>query len=664
MWKTWAGRDYFLNIFQYLCVLLAIVITFMTLAYTLGTDVGYPKGQFFMSNTYLAGYSLDNALATYSPISTPLSEQSISNTFYQCLMFAEVGIDDYYKCKSGSVEDYTTCINGLYTAERRKNRMVKAVRDILGSYKGDMYAYSQLPNILTSQQDLSGFAALTDSNRLALKTQLGALSSPLSTDILTAITTAEQATGVAACMNTVAKSSLKLSVVDGSKTVQNSLNIDVDSIFDYLWYCAADTVYTEPVQKIAYEKCTAQTAWPIKDVLQGPYSTTLMGSYNKYFVCIVAIWLLCSFLVYTLDLGVDGSKPTPNGKPSHALSRAGKGLVGFGLVWNVGLLILVFVVGFSSADYWPMSIQTLMISLFFTLSACIYFGRELYELFYLEDKEFSAYNAVQNLRLFAPAAARPMYTSRSLQGYMRVSKQVSNMELQPEQYLPLVAPVWSDALFFVDGLLFLAVVGTGTTDLVTADVVICVFVMLIIALNNSALVRLLYEGYVCEPPHNDDEKKATDVYNQNSFRLLSRQELQDKEQKALQAVRVMAVLSNFIGLLLQVIILYICIKRFGFNSVTIFVLLATTIPQLIWLALSFTLEFQGIEDASAVFTVINLIFLWNSALRGAFAWVIWANINVEYKKNLEDEDSLFNLFKMIGMEKPQKNSAGAITSYS
>lgn len=645
----WTTQDYVFNITHLITLVTGLVFTIVLMANTLGANSD--RAQFFITNTYLSTYASNNPLGTYTPISDPLTEFSIRNSYYQCLRFAEVGIDTKYNCKSdGTLDSYIACVNGLNANATKYQTMMWEIKRILGEYKGTSYDMAQLPSMFTSDPNFAALTAALASNdmRVALKNQLGLLATPLATDLLAAITQSEAATGIPACLSSSISSNRDFNL----QTLQGNLELNVDAIFQYLWKCASDTVYTEPVQKMAYDKCFPLETWPAKDVLQTPYTQTLFGSYNKYFVTIVAAWLLCSFVVYTCP-GLP-SNPTVNGKPENFYARAGKGLVTFGFVWNVGGVIMVLARSFSSADSWnnfPMSIQTVLMTSFFSITALLYFGREIYELFFLaQEKGF----AFPYQRMYAQANPQRYFSTRGLTGFMRVASDSTSSELNEAQYIPLVAPVWSDAFFFVDGLLFLGVVGT-VYDTVTIDIVQCVFILLVIALINSVIVRVLYEGYINETP------ETSSIHARNNFRLFSRKELKSSEERPLQAVRVMAMLANIINVLLQVIVLWLCIKRFGFNFVTIYLLLSSTLPQLLWLILTFCLDFQRITSADASFRFISAIFLFSTIVRVVFIAIMGITFDYEYKLTVDNEDSLNNLFKLIGMEGPRN---AAVSTYS
>jgi hypothetical protein len=192
-------------------------------------------------------------------------------------------------------------------------------------------------------------------------------------------------------------------------------------------------------------------------------------------------------------------------------------------------------------------------------------------------------------------------------------------------------------------------------DTVTIDIVQCVFILLVIALINSVIVRVLYEGYINETP------ETSSIHARNNFRLFSRKELKSSEERPLQAVRVMAMLANIINVLLQVIVLWLCIKRFGFNFVTIYLLLSSTLPQLLWLILTFCLDFQRITSADASFRFISTIFLFSTIVRVVFIAIMGITFDYEYKLTVDNEDSLNNLFKLIGMEGPRN---AVISTYS
>jgi len=645
----WTQSEYVFNITHLLTLVISLLFTLWLLAATIGAKED--KSQFFMTNSFLSTYSSNNPLATYTPVSKPLTDFQITNSFYDCLRYAEVGVDDRYKCNTYSVDTYKACVDGVVTTPIRLNTTVWEVRRVLGDYKGDRNDFLQLPSVFTSDTTFAQLGVILNNNdlRLSLKSQLALLATPLATDLLAVVTRSERATGVPGCLAATISNNAGM----GLNSVANNLDLNVDSIFKYLWSCASDTIYTEPVQKLAYEKCFPLDTWPAKDVLQNPYTDTLFGSYNKYFLASLAAWFLCSFIVYTHP-GM-ASNPTVNGKPEHFLARAGKFFVLFGFIWNCGALIMVFVRSFQPSDSWnnfPMSIQTVQVSLFFSITILIYFGRELYELFYLaNERGLDVRKYTQMFAQVAPYGAQQV--SRRLSGYMRVGRADAVRDSADEsQYLPLVAPVWSDAFFFVDGLLFLSVVG-NTPDVVTSDVVICVFLYLVVALTNSSIVRLLYEGYVNEVP------PASTAYASNTFRTFARSTLKSSAERSLQAVRVMAMLANIMGLVFQIALLWVCITRFGFSYVTLFAFFSSTLPQVLWFALTLLLDSEMLKEPSSFLKFTMAIFFVNTLVRVAFVANMAVTYDYEFKLTVDNEDSLNNMLKLVGMEGP-RNSAVSV----
>lgn len=644
-----------INIMHTVCLVAALLSTFLLMGFTFG--VNSDRSQFHMVNTYLSHYSASNVYATYLPVSYPVNESFISVNTYKCLMQAEVAVTDAYKCKADNIDNYIVCLEALSNTNYKYNSTINNIKKILGEYRGPAYEFSQLPNIFTSDPSLNGVYAILPNNnaRTTLKNDLYLLSTPLSTNILDSITRMEKGRRVSSCIASSMSQSTQIS------SVNRNISVNVNSIYDYLWQCVSDIIYTEPVQESAFKKCTAQSAWPGKDVLQNSYSLNLMSSFNSCFLTVVANWLLCSFLVYTF-WGKE-SASTVNGKPAEFFARAGKFFVLFGFVWNVGCVLMVFIQSFKSVDYWPMSIQTVGLALFFSITSCIYFGRELYELLYLAHEK-----GVQLFEMKGQAMNSKSYQLKPMQGFMRINEQIQNLQLKSEQYLPLIAPVWSDAFIFVDGLLFLGVLGT-VVDVVTVDVVICTLSLVLIAVVNSVLVRMIYEGYICEMPESltfpGQGLSQSTMFEEYKYRTYDRKKLKDSsvapEQACILAIRVMVMLTNIIGIILQIVVLYLCIKRFGFGSTaSLYVFFSSTIPQLLWLALTFSLDFQLITKVENIYGFVSVIFLINTIVRTSFIYTIIANVDVEFKKTIENDDSLNNLFQSLGALGERR---GEITMY-
>lgn len=608
-------RDIFFMGAHYVALLFSLVISIVVMSFILAADGEHSR--FHITNTYLSQYDSDSPLITYIPVSEPYTKDQVKDTFYTCLMTAEVATDDVYKCKKGDLSAYTTCINGLVTIPLRVKRMLASIKGILGDYEGDSVEVSQLPNWLTSVGTPTQLESVltSDTSRFALKQQLNLQSTPLSIRILEAIKSAEDMGGIPACLNTLSRTTL----------VEYSQAYDLSTAFDTLWKCTSDVIVVEPIQKRAYEKCIPLSAWPAKDIMQTPYTDTLFGSYNKYFLAWIGAWLMCSFAVYTAPGWP--SKPSLNGKPEHFFARAGKFLVIFGFIWNLAAVIIVLVRSFSPADSWkdaPMSIQTVLWTLLFTITASLYFGREIYELFFLSEGKspqifkgmFTSTSAVYQQQRYSTGKRY-----RALSAFMTVPE-APLTEVSDEQYTPLVAPVWNDAWFFVDALLFLAFAGISY-DVVTVDIVISVFCILAAALSNSALVRLLYEGYMNGGASNDN---------------------------SIFVVRVMAMIATIMGIILSLVVIILIGMRFKAGMLTFYTAATTLVPQVFWLVMALCLDAKIITSLKIFFRVLSSFFSLNLVIRASFLCYLVSNFNFDYDHTVKNDDSLEKLLGYINTE--------------
>lgn len=606
----------FFKVLHWISLLFIVALSFTILALVVGaTDQQIP---FHIENTILQKYDSDSLVNTYVPVSNPPTEDSVINNFYGCLLAAEVGVDNVYNCPTTDVTSYKTCIAGFANNSSKVKRMVTLIRSLLSDLKindNTAVEMQNLPNYLAASTTDVLTAQLTSNDaRTALKQQLVAQSTSLSIQILDIITQTEKMSGLSVCTDAVVSTQL----------TEYSAAYDLSTAFDRLWKCSSDIVITNSIQKRAYDRCIPLSAWPAKDVVQTPYTDTLLGSYNKYFTAWIGAWLLASFAVYTMPLL--SSPPTENGKPAYYFAQAGKIFVGFGFVWNLAAIITVLIYGFSPASNLknePMSIQTLLLTLLFSVTASIYIGRELYELFFLSE------GSTPNI---FPKFSAPRTSTRVLNGqrFHSIQAFINNpnkeQPLSDEQYTPLVVPVWNDAFVFVDILLFLSVIGT-TNDTVTIDLVVVAFCILATALSNSALVRLLQDCYVDVP--------AT---------------LSAELQVPTFVLRVMSMIATIVGLLFFIIAMIIVAMRFGNQVITWYIICTMLISQVYWLVYMVVLEMYQTISLQTFFRSMSAFFSFNVVIRCVFITILASTINNEYNATIGDSDSVKSLLNLINTE--------------
>jgi hypothetical protein len=592
----------------------ALVVTILCMSFITSADDS--KTPYHITNTFLSTFDSKSTLNTYIPLSKPLTREVVNSTFYTCLMNAEVAIDNIYKCKADNLDLYSTCINNLVTTNYKVVRMLRAIKTILGEYEGEANDVAQLPSWLTSVDTPATLESVltADNSRYALKKQLELVGTPLSVIILNAIVTAESLNGIPSCFAAVSTVSLK----------EYSTTYDLSTAFDSLWKCTTDVILVSEIQKRAYDKCIPLSAWPARDVMQTAYTDTMLGSYNKYFILWIAMWLMSSFVVYTSP-GYP-SPATPNGKPKLNFARAGKIFVTFGFVWNLAAILIVVIRTFVPASSFkdaPMSVQTALTTLFFTISASIYFGREVYELFFLSSEPPEFKYKGTSTKASSTLLRKRNVGGRVYQGIAAFMDPPSyNEDVPDEEYLPLVAPVWNDSWFFVDGLLFLTVAGMSY-DVVTVDIVVCVFCILATALCNSALVRLLYEGYI--------NRTSSQNVNESVF-----------------VIRVMSVIASVSGLFFSIIAMILVAMRFTTETISFYVAFTLLVPQVVWVSTVVIMEFNMIKKHKGFFWLTSIFFAVNVFVRCGFVaiWIL-ANFDRDYKLTSGDDDSLHKLLAFI-----------------
>jgi hypothetical protein len=204
------------------------------------------------------------------------------------------------------------------------------------------------------------------------------------------------------------------------------------------------------------------------------------------------------------------------------------------------------------------------------------------------------------------------------------------MELPDERFTPLVTPVWNDAFVFVDVLLFLAMAGT-TIDTVTIDLTINVLCILGAALTNSALVRLLYEGYI-------NVSKSAANRGESSPQL------------PIFVLRVMSVSAGIMGLLFALIVVILVGMRFQATTLTWYVSFSLLFPQVLWLVYWIILEVYNGNTLKHFFRTLSALFSYNVIIRGVFLIFLVTGIDNEYKATVGDSDSLKGLMAIINTE--------------
>ena len=618
--------------------LFAIAATLFLLGFAMNTSSD--NNPLFLTNTFLSTYYSDVPAVTFSPAGDPYTPNQISETYYNCLFEAQVGVNSLTGCKGDNFADYKTCLISKTTSDAyRREKYGHSVMEVLSAYRGEAWNISALPSLLTSANASQiGVDLGVPEKSAKLMSELMALDSVISRDLMQAIASVSNTIGIPGCLRQV----------DNSPGVLH----DITPVYDALWMCTAGLIHTESSNRHAFDQCIPQTAWPTLDVMQTPYTSTFLGSYNQHFVYITGMWLMCSFAVYSAWLKVE-SAPTANGKPLSLFSRAGKVLVTFCVVWNVAAVIMVLVRGFtkaSDANNFPMTIQTVIVTLFFAVKGVIYFGREAWEIFYYSGGVFQGANkqpaATGEIGTVRPQNSRYITyrQDNGLGAFMRVpGMYTENPEplLETEQYTPILVPAWSDCWVICDGLLFLGIVGTST-DVVTADVVMCFIYVFAAAVAHSSFIRLLDQGYINEVPSMVDGYK--DTYKENKFRSVAYSELSTsadykKEDLARQGLRVMAMVADIATLLFSFVYWYLIFSRYGSEPIILsYVVLSSVVPCVAWITFNLLLDFEYIYNY--LIYPAQYIFMYNVAIRSIFAFVIVSILTTDAKATFSDTDSL------------------------
>lgn len=586
----------------------AVLATIILLSISMGATS--EQNSLFLTNTFLSAYYSDVPAVTYSPAGDPYTPALVADTYYSCLYEAQVGVDQFGTCVGDNLKDYTACLIMTTTSlESRRKRAVAVVQEILGAYKGDTWNVSSLPSILTTSNLTTLGIDLTDpgepSKLATLLNTLSNIDSILSRDLIAGIKRTVYSMGIPGC----------LLQVDQNPGVLH----DIAPVYDQLWQCTASVVHTEISNSKAFGMCIPQSSWPALDVMQTPYSSTFLGSYNKHFVLVIGMWLMCSFAVYSAWVGADGSASV-NGKPRNFFARSGMFLTIFSFVWNFAAVIIVIVRGFTTSDNannFPMSIQTVMVTLFFTIVATMYFGRELWEIIRYSGGDPSSSrggNAGQPARRKKIRAGFPASFNGARGQYSHLSTFMSPTATGDEAYIPLLSPAWSDCLLLCDGLILLGIVGTSP-DVVTADIVACFVYVTAANAVHTAFVRLLENAYT------EDDKERT-------------------------SLRVMAMASNIAILMFSIMYWYLAFSRYGANALIIsYVILSSMIPCLVWLVINMLLDFEVI--LVDLLYPSQFVFIYQMTVRSIFAFVVVSTLRTDVDATFHNSDSLLAMVKYI-----------------
>jgi len=621
-----------------LLTLFAVAVTAAILITTMASKKD--ENSAYLTNSFLSTYYSDVPAVTFAPAGDPFTPSQVSDTYYGCLFKAQVGVNSAMNCKGDNQREHTLClITKTTSAEYRANRTIEAIYNVLSAYQGDAWNLTALPSFFTTTNITQLGIQLSSADMFQqMVVQLSTSNSIIGIDLREAIAAAAVNLGTPGCL----------------RSVQQGPGIlhDISPVYDTLWACTAGIIQTETANHRAYDMCIPQTAWPALDVMQTPYSSAFLGSYNKFFALLIGMWILSSFCVYSVWLMVE-SPPTLNGKPAFWFARGGKAFTIFATVWNAAAIIIIVVRSFSdpsNANYFPMTVQTVVVTLLFAFLSTVYFGREVWELFaYSDDSPVSSSGRGYQV-LPEPGQGNALRYSkpskRSTLGYfMRVPAEGTAANLESPQYTPLFAPTWNDCWVLCDGLLILGVIGYSQ-DVVTADLVMCFLHVLASAACSSSLVRLLYHGYINEVPATGD--RYTPVYDANKFRTAPAGELAGAN-KARQGIRVMAMTADIAQLLFSLVFWYLTMfTRYSKSPLIIgYVVCASLLPSVFWLILNLVLDNGYTYMQNSLYYPAQYLFVYNVFIRGLFAAIILADSATYSEDSLTSDTSLLVMLRHI-----------------
>ena len=621
----------------FVLVSLGMTVTLLGLTFTANSD----QNAAFLTNSFLSTYYSDTPSVTYAPAGDPYTPTQVADTYYACLFKAQVGVNADFGCKADNLADHTACLIAKTNSVGYKvNRTVDAIFSVLSTYPGDSWNLTTLPSFITAFNKTEIRLKLSAPwTWQYLRYSLSLVEGALAKDLLDILNVFDSDIGTQGCL----------------RSVQQGPGIlhDISPVYDTLWICTAGIIPTETSNHRAYDMCIPQTAWPALDVMQTPYASSFLGSYNKYFTLVVGMWLMCSFGVYSAWAGAP-SYATATGKPANMFSRGGKALTTLAFVWNAAIIVTILVRGFgnpANANYFPMTVQTVTVTLLFSSLATMYFGRELYELFaYSGPVPAGASASRRSSATVAPEPPGPPERLRYTQSrrgqqlgyFMRVPEQGSTAELFMPQLTPLFAPAWSDCWVLCDGLITLGIIGYSK-DVVTADLVLCFLYVLAAAAANASLARLLYNGYINEVPTSEGGYSALFNYRTESKPT--------GDNKQLDGIRVMAMVSDLASILFSMVYWYLMLRYATSSLLLIFyVVLSSVLPALAWLILNIALDYDWAFAKNSLFYPAQYIFIYNVAIRTLFVFIIALNFNTNSADMYTSDTSLQAMLYLFNLD--------------
>ena len=563
-----------------LVALLLLVATITLMALALGAPAD--RMPLHLTSTFLTAYHTDDPSATWVPPHEPSAPAQIADTYYACLHSAAVGFAAPVDCALDDLPAYRRCIDARTSSPEYRSRFVtmgakEVVRKSQADVQSDVLVYNAVMQALASPQAL-----------------LAASVSYLDQDTVYArglydlLARASNFRGVAGC----------LSRVDQDPAASRA----VPSLYSDLWDCTASVLHTDPAQAGAFHQCVPLSPWPTLDVMQTPYSTVFLGSYNKAFVLLVAMWLLTSFAVYTAWLGVE-TPPTTGGKPAALLARCGMGLTVFCALWNgLGGLVLVLVKAFApplDAGGFPMTLQTVLVTGVAALLGAGYFLRELWEQAGPAPDRDPA-SVAPGMPGASRASVSGGYTR--LAAFVRAPAAPVSVDLQDQQYAPLLAPAWSDAWLICDGLFLVGVIGTSN-DVVSGELVRCFLFVLYAAAAHTAFTRLFYEGYVNDVANKRDQRQAGIT------------------EASRRGLHITTLLANLAALAFAFPLWLLVVNRYaGSPLICTYVVFTSLIPRLAWLGYTICVDYDILPAALAA--VAQMAFIYSGLVRAVFVFII------------------------------------------
>lgn len=324
---------------------------------------------------------------------------------------------------------------------------------------------------------------------------------------------------------------------------RDSWNIGINQFQDNL------VDFSKFQEEIVYN-CLLPDQKPIVTVLQDKNSWWYLGNYNSALVLWTAVWIMCSFIVYTAYIPsaltrqpgeyTDSRIPKIKLNSADTWARTGYVITWIVVIWNALFVIILLTTVFrqkSAGDMKGfyemnigMSITTSVICSIFIVFVCYYFAIELWEKQYITE-------------------VNSEYVKMQSKG-SRLNLVFNTMTEWPKNQtqLPILLFPWAESAVFVDALILLGLIGLQI-DNNTLEVTLMFQAIMYSSVIGVSYVYDLYEKIQYDKNSDDPARK-----------------LKEEDRLPNDEPYIMSFCTNTASTLLWIIPLFLFIKRFTYSS--------------------------------------------------------------------------------------------------